>query len=241
MHTECVITLGNSRFRVIDLTQPLRLDAPVYPGDPLPQRKLVCDYAGAGCRHYTHELGDHVFQPHADAPNHQNPALSGQGMETFDITYSYNNACLIDLSHAEGSTVRSGVRYLREVRRTHLEPFSAVLAKRSAVVIRSGYDLWLEQQKQHTTETLPYLHREAAQLLASLPNLRVVGFDSLTVDKPGCNDAHRLLNKVLITEALVHLHQIPRTRREDFVLQTSPVRIIGATGGPVVAHALVPG
>jgi kynurenine formamidase len=47
------------------------------------------------------------------------------------------------------------------------------------------------------------------------------------------------LKNTMILEALVHLHEIPVEHSMSFDLQTSPVRIVGATGGPVVAYAYI--
>ncbi len=98
---------------------------------------------------------------------------------------------------------------------------------------------WLESNLPHEPELLPFLTPEAAGYLASFKNLKVVGTDSLTVDPPGSHLAHQFLKEKLIVESLVHLHCIPTDQRSAFDLQTSPVRIIGATGGPVIAYAYI--
>jgi kynurenine formamidase len=97
----------------------------------------------------------------------------------------------------------------------------------------------LENNFPHKPELLPYLTGEAAEFLASFKNLKVVGTDSLTVDPDGSHKAHQFLKEKLIVESMVHLHKIPEKNRSRFDLQTSPVKIIGATGGPVIATAFV--
>jgi kynurenine formamidase len=86
---------------------------------------------------------------------------------------------------------------------------------------------------------LPYFSPEAAEFLAEFKNLKVVGIDSLTVDAFLKHDSHRALKEKLIVESLVHLYEIPENARENFILQTAPVRIVGASGGPVVAYAFI--
>ena len=231
-----IIEIGGLKLLVIDLTQPLKLDTEVYPGDPKPSREIFSEIGKTGWHHFIHRVGDHNFQHHADAPNHQNPETQN-GIETFGLEYCFNKAFMIDLSESGDATKIEGIKYLIEINKRHLEPFSELLSNASAVIIRTGYDLWLEANKAHTPENLPYLNEAASKYLASFLNLKVVGIDSLTVDKPGFHISHQSLKDKLIVESLVNLHQIPN--RLLFDLQTSPVRIVGATGGPIVAYAFI--
>ncbi len=233
------IRLGNTNYLVIDLTQPLGLNVEVYPGDPEPKRKVFSDIQKTGWHHYIHEIGDHNFQPHGDAPNHQNPELQNEGIEIFGLDYCFNSACLIDLSNSPEAKKFDGINYLVEVKKKHLEPFSEHLSQVGAVLIRTGYDKWLEANKPHTPENLPYLNKDTAEFVASFDNINVVGIDSLTIDSVGKHTSHQLLKEKMIVESLVHLYEIPAEAREKFDLQTSPIRIVGATGGPVVAYAFI--
>ncbi|NOX85000.1 MAG: hypothetical protein GXO86_03390 [Chlorobi bacterium] len=219
------IDLGNCRFLVIDLTKPLTLEQEVYPGDPKPKRKVFTDIHETGWHHYIHELGDHHFQPHADAPNHQNPDMMDKGIEFFDVSYVFNPAFLIDLTGVQNTTTVNGVTFLMEITKENLVPYAQLFAEKGAVLLRTGYDKWLENNYSHKPERLPYLTGEAAAYLASFKNLKVVGTDSLTVDPDGSHTAHILLKEKLIVESLVHLHAIPAANRNSFDLQTSPLRI----------------
>ncbi len=233
------IKLGDKEFFVIDLTHPLSLDQEVYPGDPKPKRKVFSDIHETGWHHYIHELGDHHFQPHGDAPNHQNPDSMDKGFEVFNLDYCFNPALLIDLSESINAEVVDGIRFLKEISKKDLTPFESLFLEKGAVLLRTGYDKWLEKNFPHKPELLPYLSPEAAAYLASFKNIKVVGTDSLTVDPDGSHTAHQLLKEKFIVESMVHLHAIPEESRSAFDLQTSPVRIIGATGGPVTAYAFV--
>lgn len=233
------IKLGSQKFLVIDLTQPLSLDQEVYPGDPKPIRKVFTDIEESGWHHYIHELGDHHFQPHGDAPNHQNPELIDKGFEVFDLDYCFNHAFLIDLTNSVSAGTINGIQFLIGITKDDLLPFEHLFNKKGAVVLRTGYDKWLEKNLPHDPENLPYLTPEAAEYLASFKNLMVVGTDSLTVDPDGSHTAHQFLKEKLIVESMVHLYEIPESSRNGFDLQTSPVRIIGATGGPIVATAFI--
>jgi len=234
------IQIEGKRFLVINLTQPLKLDTEVFPGDPKPARKIFSKINETGYEHYTHEIGDHSFQPHADAPKHQNSELQDSGIEVFNnFNNIFNKACLIDLS--EFSKEEHGdANHLIKIKKEHLIPFSENLKKVSAVIIRTGYDRILEENKEHTLDKLPSLNREAAEFLASFENLRVIGIDSLTIDPVGIHEAHNLLTKdKLVIESFVNLSEIPKENRNNFTLQTSPIMIVGSTGSPVVAYVYI--
>ena len=233
------IKLGGKNFLVVDLMQPLTLDQEGYPGDSRVKRKIFTDMKETGIHHYIHEIGDHHFHPHGDAPNHQNPELMDRGIEVFDLDYSFNPAFIIDLSEDADAVETEGITFLTEITKEHLLPYASLLAEKEAVLFRTGYDQWTEKNLPHRVELLPFFNEEAAAYLASFENLKVIGTDSLTVDPDGVQTAHRLFKKKLIVESLVHLYAIPKENHNHFDLQTSPIRIVGATGGPVTAYAFV--
>src|SRR3989344_2910351 len=109
------VTLGNTKFLIVDLTQPLRLDIEVYQGDPKPTRKVFSDINETGWQHYIHEIGDHNFQPHGDGPNHQDKESQDKGIDSFGIEYFFNKAILIDLSSSPQVNDFDGIKYLVKV------------------------------------------------------------------------------------------------------------------------------
>lgn len=233
------IMLGNSKFSVIDLSQPLKENTQGFPGDPILKKEVFCEI-GKGWQHHVYHVGDHMFQPHADAPKHQNPDMQEKGLEFFNkLEYIFNSACMIDLSKAPEAKKIGGIQYLVEVEEKHLKPYSKILSDRGAVLIRTGYDIWLEENMPHTPANLPYLNKGAAEFLNSFDNLMVVDIDSLTVDNVGNHVSHQKLKHKFIVESIVHLYEIPEKSRTAFDLQTKPVVIEGATGGPVVAYAFI--
>jgi len=234
-----IITLGTQEFLVVDLTEPLSLDQEVYPGDPVPKRLVFSDIEECGWHHYIHKIGDHHFHPHGDAPNHQNPESMDKGFEIFGLDHCFNSALMIDLSDHKLAKEINGIQFLTKIDLKDLKPYEQLLSEKGAVLVRTGYDKWLEANLPHKPEALPYFTPEAAEYLSSLKNIKVIGTDSLTVDPPGSHKAHQLLKEKLIVESMVHLHKIPAEHCTGFDLQTSPVRIIGATGGPVTAYAYI--
>mgnify|MGYP001568909698 CR=1 FL=1 len=233
------IKLGNNRYLAIDLTEPLKEETEVYPGDPKPEKEVFSDIQRTGYQHHIYKLGDHNFHPHGDAPNHQNPELQNRGFEIFGLEHCFNPACLIDLSETPEAKEFDGIKYLIEVKKEYLEPLTEIISQKSAVLIRTGYDKWVEMNRPHRPENLPYLNKEAAEFIASFDKIKVVGIDSLTIDPVGSHIAHQILKNILIVESLVHLYEIPSESKNNFDLQTSPIRITGATGGPIVAYAFI--
>lgn len=229
------IMLGGNNYLIIDLTQPLRLDTEVYPGDPKLEKIIFSEISKNGYEHHIYKIGDHNFHPHGDAPNHQNPEIQ-DGFEYFDINYCFNSAFIIDLSNNDDATTKDDIKYLQEVKKEHLEPFADLFTQKGAVIIRTGYDKWIETNNPHSPNLIPYLDEEAARFISTHNNIQVIGIDSLTIDAPKQHTAHQLLKNTLIVECLVHLYEIPS---EQFDLQTTPVKIEGATGGPIVAYAFI--
>lgn len=242
MPNKIKIKLGNQKFLAIDLTEPLRENTEVYPGDPKLKKEIFSDIKKTGFQHHVYSIGDHNFHPHGDAPSHQNTELQHKGFESFGIDFCFNPACLIDLSASKQAKKFGKIRYLVEVREEHLVPFSEIIAKKGALIIRTGYDRWLEANKPHEPKNIPYLSSSAADFISKFRNIKVIGTDSLTIDP--CSDkpvhyAHQAFRHKLIVESMVHLYSIPKKARNNFYLQASPVRIVGATGGPIVAYAFV--
>ncbi|MCP3685909.1 MAG: hypothetical protein GY861_24950 [bacterium] len=238
MSNKLEITLGNLRYLAINLTEPLKEGTEVYPGDPKPEKKVFSDIKESGCQHHIYSIGDHNFHPHGDAPKHQNPDLQHLGFESFDLGFVFNKALMIDLSDSPESQDFDGIKYIVEIKKEHLEPFADQLSNIGALIIRSGYDRWLESNKKHTIKNLPHLNEEAAKYIASFKNMKVFGTDSLTVDRSGVNVSHKALKEKLIVESLVHIYEIPPEM--EFDLMSHPVSIEGSTGGPIVAYAFIP-
>lgn len=237
---ERIIELGNIKFKLIDLTETLRENVEVYPGDPKPEKKIFCSFENENNQHYIYSIGDHNFHPHGDAPNHQNPEYKERGFEFWNLDFVFNKACLIDLSESRDSVIIDGITYLKKVTAKHIQPHIDQIRKKSALILRTGYEKWLEANKKHISNNIPYISKDAINLIADLENLKVIGIDSLTIDKVGENYAHRRLKDKMIVECLVNLESIPKKYRDYFDLQTSPIAIEGATGGPILAYAYIP-
>ena len=234
------ITLGGVSYLVVDLTEPLKKDTEVFPGDPKPVlNKVFSRIQDTGFQYHIQTLGDHNFHAHVDAPSHQNPEFQERGLEYWGIDDVFNPAFMIDLSGAPESRALEGISWLTEVKKKHLEKHAKEFAEKNAVIIRTGYDKWLESNKPHNVSAIPYFIECAADFISSFKNIKTFGTDSLTVDPAGVHYTHKKFKEIMIVESLVHLYEIPEAVRSNFDLQTSPIRITGATGGPVSVYAFI--
>jgi len=233
------ITLGNTHFLVISLNQPLTENQELFPGDPNITKELFTDINQTGYHHYVWKISDHHFHPHADAPNHQNLELQHQDLTHFDLSYQFNPACLIDLSQVSEAETINQIQFLTKIEKHHLQPHTNLFSQKGAVIIRTGYDRWLEANHPHNLKRIPYFTKKAGEFLTQFSNLKVIGVDSLTVDELRSHTVHQLFKEKLIVESLVNLHQIPKENHQNFNLQTSPIAIKGATGGPVTTFAFI--
>ncbi|MBI4650511.1 cyclase family protein [Candidatus Desantisbacteria bacterium] len=235
-----IIKLENKKFKIISLSEPLNENTEVFPGDPKPEKKVFCTFEKDGCRYNIYSIGDHNYHPHGDAPNHQNLQYKNRGFEFWDLNFVFNKACLIDLSESGDSKKIDGIIYLRKITAKHLLPYIDQIKNNSALILRTGYDKYLKLNKKHIPDNIPYMDRSAIKIISKFNKIKVIGTDSLTIDEIGKSYAHRKFKDKLIVECLVNLYSIPEKNRSGFYLQTSPVAIVGATGGPVVAYAYIP-
>lgn len=235
-----IVLFGNQKMQVVDLTLTMDLSSQNFPGDPCLQREVFSEMGKTGYEHYVHNLGDHFFVPHADAPKHQCPDLADKGVEHWGFDLEYNQALLIDLQNHQDAEIIDSIPLLRKITLAHIKPFEVAIKKVSALVVRTGAERWRLENKPYSPEVIPYFSAEAGEYIASFDNLKVVGIDSLTVDevnlKNPVHQVHWSLRDKLIIESLVNLDQIPKEYHDGFLLQTALLKIKGATGCPVIAR-----
>jgi len=234
------VLFGSQKVQVVDLTHVMDLDSQIFPGDPCPKREVFSEITQTGYEHYVHNISDHFFAPHADAPNHQCPDLQHKGVENWGFNMEFNRALLVDLQHHADAKVFDSISLLIKIAVAHLMPYEKLLHEVSALVVRTGSENWRLNNKPYSPEVIPHFSKEAGEYVASFDNIKVVGIDSLTVDevvpsKP-VHDVHWIFKEKLIIESLVHLEEIPEEFRNGFLLQTALLKIKGATGCPVIAR-----
>lgn len=234
-----IVNIGDVKFKVINLTEPVDENTQVYPGDPKIEKETFCNFEENNCQHNIYKLSDHCFHPHGDAKKHHNPECKNDGFEQWSFDYFFNEALLIDLSSSDKLTELKGINYHKVITRKDIEKFETVIKKKSAVIFRTGYDIYIESNYQHFIDSIPYFDSDAGEYLMTFENLNVIGIDSLSVDKPGINKVHKMLKEKLIVESLVKMYNIPEESIDTFTLQTQPIAVKGSTGGPIVANAFL--
>ena len=204
---------------VLDLTQRITADMPVYPGTEKPQ---IIDattirkhgFAEKRLTFYSH-TGTHM-----DAPGH---ILAGATtLDGFDVSHFMGPGAVIDVT---GAT--------EEIGKSRLTPYSDRVGRCDYALLHTGWDKkWADASY---FEGFPVLSEEAAAWLCGF-RLKGIGIDCLSVDAVG-NTAlgnHRaiLSSGMVIVENLCNLSALIG---RGFVFCCFPLNIVDADGSPVRA------
>jgi kynurenine formamidase len=207
--------------RIVDLSQPVGPDMPVFPGDG-PVRVDVMDVLDQSAMNLSRiELSVHTGT-HMDAPFH-----FFQGADTIDrvpLERCMGAAALIDLR---------GIPAGSEIRLDQIESRREALRHAHLAVLHTGWSK--EWGSQRYFRDHPRLSGAAAQFLVDA-GVELTGVDMPSVDQAPY-PAHKVLLSagVLIVENLTNLEAIGADLFELIVL---PLRLAGRDGSPVRAVAL---
>jgi len=215
---------GSAGIEVIDLTQPLDEQLPVYPGDPTFRMERAADFAADGFVLHRLELGSHAGT-HIDAPLHF--FEDGASIDAFPVETFVFRAAVIDLRGRQPRT---------RVERDELAAAAGSLEGVDLALLCFGWDRhWRELDRLMAH---PYISGEAAQWLIE-QGARAVGTDCMSIDETGGDDfsAHNafLGRGLLIVENLTNLDQLVGERPLVLVL---PLKLVGGDASPVRAVAL---
>src|SRR5579862_5786276 len=154
-----------SRKRIVDLSQPLDTDTPVFPGDGPVDVTILNDSAINLSRiAFSLHTGTHM-----DAPFHFFP--DGQTIDQVIPDRTMGRARLIDLRNVSAAD---------EIQPRHLEPHRAAIRQTRILVLHTGWSkLW--GSPSYFTEH-PYLAAGAAQLLVDC-GVQLVAVDMPSVDR----------------------------------------------------------
>ncbi len=208
---------------VIDLSQTISVDTPVYPGDPAPRIELLSTVELAGAKTTYVALGTHTGT-HVDAPSHILP-----GERTIDelpLEAFYGPAWVFDVKHtAQISPVQS-----------HDLDIGSPLCKGDIALIYTGAS---ERKASHVHYVHSYLDDSAAEWLIER-RVKAVGVDSLSVDRYDSKtyEVHRKLlsNNIMLFENLSSNLKLLVGKRVLFF--GVPLRLKAAEASPVRAFAL---
>ena len=210
--------------RVIDLSQTISADTPVYPGDPVPRIEPLSTIELAGAKTTLLALGTHTGT-HVDTPSHILP--DGRTIDELSLEAFYGAAWVFDVSStAQKSPVQSG----------DLDTGSP-LCKGDIALIYTGSSG--RKTSNSARQLHSYLDESAAEWLIER-QVKAVGIDSLSVDRydSETNDIHRklLLHNIVLFENLSSNLSLVTERYVLFF--GVPLRLKAAEASPIRAFAV---
>jgi kynurenine formamidase len=210
-----------SQRRIVDLSQPVGPDTPVFPGDG-PVRVDVIEMMDQTTMNLSRiELSVHTGT-HMDAPFHF--FQGGATIDRVPLVRCMGLAALIDLR---------GIPAGSEIRRDHIESRRDTLRRARMAVLHTGWSK--EWGSQRYFRDHPRLSGDAAEFLVD-SGVELTGVDMPSVDQAPY-PAHKVLlgAGVPIVENLTNLDAIGADLFELIVL---PLRLAGRDGSPVRAVAV---
>jgi kynurenine formamidase len=228
---------------IIDLSQEIFSDMPVFPG--LPEVKITT--------HVTHEqwdgitdsdivspavnrleLGEHTGT-HVDAINHMARQFRGQSIDTMPLTMFYTEGICLDLSH-------KGLRELIEPVDLEGALSEAKLEIRQGDTVLLYTDHYRRAFGTDKWDDGPGISIEAARWLGQ-KKIAAFGVETMSpgVRHVSNKEVHRICGELGFThyENMVNLYQLIGRGRFRFI--GLPLKIRGGTGSPVRAIAIFEG
>lgn len=209
--------------RIVDLSHPLALDMPVYPGTepPVIRRAHTLErdgFAETSLAMYSH-TGTHV-----DAPSHM--LASAPSLDGLEVGHFVGEGCLVDVTGCAGTIQLDALR-----------ASEGLISGASFVLIRTGWDRYWSDAGYFSG--FPVLSSEAAEWLAAR-RLKGIGFDAISADPVGASDfvnhLHFFRAGMVIVENLRGLEPLVGRR---FLFSCLPLKFADADGSPVRAVALL--
>lgn len=209
--------------KIIDLTQVMHADMPVFPGTEkpifFPANTLEKDgFIETKLSLYSH-TGTHI-----DAPGHM--LLGGNLLNQLEIDHFVGKAAVLDFTNMEK----------KEISKEDLLKYESKLKDLDYVLLKTGWSQYWGKDKYF--DGFPFLTVEAAAWLAGF-NLKGIGVDAISIDdmKTTTFPVHYKLfeNNMIVIENLTNLDSI---NEEVFVFSCLPLNYENADGSPVRAIAM---
>lgn len=211
--------------KLIDLTQTIAPDMPVYPGTEAPAISPGCDIESDGFLEKKITFFSHTGT-HVDAPAHMVP--NGWTLDQMSIEAFFGQAVLFNY--------RGGARSIIDI--NDLAPFQEDLAEVDFLLIHTGWSRYWGGCAYFAD--FPVLSEAAAHWLTDF-NLKGIGVDAISVDPADAKNfpVHKALleKNILLVENLANLERISCPRFDFFCM---PLKIVAADGAPVRAGAILP-
>ncbi len=209
-----MISSGTSSVRLFDITPPIRVGMPVWPGDTPPEREVLLDIARGDAVTLSTLRSTVHLGAHADAPAHY--GLAGRTIERQPLEVYLGPCQVIDASATRGRLIGEAD--------LSAEPRSR------RVLIRTGHGSIDGEFPRDFAAISPSL----VDLLAS-QGVVLLGVDTPSVDPFESKDlpAHRrlFLHDVAILEGL----RLDGIAAGDYELIALPLPLVGFDGSPVRA------
>lgn len=213
--------------RIIDLSHPIDLSTPPWPGSPAVEvtsldRAALSRPAERHCNSSRFSMNIHCGT-HMDAPFHF--LDGGRTIDQIPLEMTFGPATLIRVP-AHGRHQHIGADDLR--------PWAEHLRRTGKAIVQTG---WAGRWGQDDFFTdYPDVTTDAAEFLVEC-GVHLIGVETGSVDYPP-NDTHVVLlgNDVIIVECLTNLDQI---EGDEFLFSALPLNLAGRDGSPVRAAAVV--
>ena len=219
---------SRSPARIVDLSQPVDDDTPVYPGDPVARFSPAATVAADGYNLLHVSMGSQTGT-HVDAPYHFFD--DGARIDELPLDLFLGPAVVADV---RGRPARGRIGW------PDLEPYADRLGPGRILVLRTGWD---EHWGTDAYLDHPFLTGEAAQRVVAT-GTRTIGLDAPSLDEtvPGGEGAGGFAAHLAVLGAgggiVENLCNLGGIAVPDPVLSVLPLRFAGADGAPARAVAL---
>lgn len=209
---------------IIDLSHPLHVNMPVYPGSELPSFQTVSTVDHDGYTEKRITFFSHTGT-HLDAPSHI--IEGGLTIDKFSADNFVGSASVLDFSFHHRLTIEID----------DLTPNRYLIEKCDFLLIRTDWSRFWGKPSYFTG--YPVLSEDCVAFLSEF-HLKGLGVDAVSVDKPESKrfPVHRRLlqNKIIIIENLNRLCDLPQS---GFIFSALPLHILYGDGSPVRAIAMI--
>lgn len=209
--------------KIVDLSMPIGVDTPVYPGDPTINIEQAASFEKDGFCVSRIKFGSHSGT-HVDAPFHIN--AFGKTIDEMDLSYFVGTGVLIDVT---------GKKPEERITLKDVEPYLHKLKQRTIALFYTG---WSKYYGDPLYFRHPYLDAEMVQALLD-QGVRTFFIDALNIDPPTGEhlQAHQCITKEngIIGENFINFDQI--TFEDPFIVAL-PLKMPGLDGSPVRAVAM---
>ncbi|KAF8483690.1 putative cyclase [Russula ochroleuca] len=216
---------------LIDLTQPLDSEVPVYPGDPPFSCRQYYTVPRDGYSVHALSCSSHVGT-HVDAPSHF--LVDGATVDQLSLSTFILPALVLDVSHMKARQCITWDTVEPLAHRIH--PGTA-LGPEVTLLLCTG---WSQHWGRKEYMKSPHLSEEAAKEIMER-GVRVVGIDVFSVDgevpEGAVETVHRLLlgNGILIVENLTNVEAL--LDGSAYLVSLLPLKLQGCDGSPIRAVA----